>query len=370
MSSTDPAPGGSIAPASSRSTPATGAATAACAARPDGRSRLSRTSKMPCAWPFARGTLKRPDRDGGRAPFRPVDGLPHGARVVFRADGAGRCVFLETDGGRLCGVHRQLGPDALASACRDFPRIVTLTPAGYSITLSHYCPTAAAHLFRDDASLSIEINPPAFPPDWPYEGLDARDSVGPLLRPGVMMGWEAHFRWESHVVETLARTDLGPSTSRGAPGGPGRGRPGVDPRARALRGPPRTQHRRDPGACRGGDAVGGGVRPSVAAGGGVRSVGAPAPLGSPARPNPRTSGPAPGRSPAGWRRGPSPAGSPCRAKACALRSWASASPWRFSGPRPAGGRTSATRVSGAWTPPPSSRLSGVPTCCSSTSWIR
>jgi hypothetical protein len=160
---------------------------------------------------LGRGELRGPIRAAGRGPFRRVSGLPHGARVVLRADEAGRCVFLDPEGGRLCVVHRQLGAHALASACRDFPRIVTVTPAGYSITLSHYCPTAVAHLFRDGPAVTVEVDPPAFPPDWPYEGLDARASVGSLLRPGVMMGWEAHTRWEGHAVQTLARTDLDPA---------------------------------------------------------------------------------------------------------------------------------------------------------------
>ena len=168
---------------------------------------------------LAQGELRRPIPAAGRDPFRRVSGLPHGARVVLRADKAGRCVFLDSERGRLCTVHRELGAHALASACRDFPRIVTLTPAGYSITLSHYCPTAAAHLFRDGPAMTVEVDPPAFPPDWPYEGLDARASVGPLLRPGVMMGWEAHGRWERHAVQTLARADLGPIQAIAALGG-------------------------------------------------------------------------------------------------------------------------------------------------------
>ena len=159
---------------------------------------------------LGQGELPRPSRAAGREPLRRVSGLPHGARVVLRAAAAGRCVFLDPERGRLCTIHRELGAHALASACRDFPRIVTLTPAGYSITLSHYCPTAAAHLFRDGPAMTVEVDPPAFPPDWPYEGLDAQASVGPLLRPGVMMGWEAHARWEQHAVQTLARADLEP----------------------------------------------------------------------------------------------------------------------------------------------------------------
>ncbi len=154
------------------------------------------------------GALRAPG--GSDTPFRAVAGLPHGARVVFRADARGRCVFLEAGPRPLCAVHRHLGFDHLASACRDFPRIVTLGPLGVSITLSHYCPTAASLLFREDRPLAIESDPPAFPSSWPYEGLDARGSVPPLLRPGVLMGWEAHSRWEAHTVATLAREDLSP----------------------------------------------------------------------------------------------------------------------------------------------------------------
>jgi hypothetical protein len=157
---------------------------------------------------LADGTLRAPG--GSDTAFRPVPDLPHGARVVFRVDARGRCVFLEGGDRPLCSVHRQLGFDRLASACRDFPRIATLSPLGVSITLSHYCPTAADLLFREDVALAIESDPPAFLPSWPYEGLDARGAVPPLLRPGVLMGWEAHSRWETHAVATLARGDLTP----------------------------------------------------------------------------------------------------------------------------------------------------------------
>jgi Fe-S-cluster containining protein len=148
--------------------------------------------------------------DGGE-PFRQVAHLPHGARVVLRTRPDGRCVFLDSENGRLCAVHRDLGPGALASACRDFPRVATLSPLGVGITLSHYCPTAAGLLFRKEGDLSIVVDPPAFPRSWPHEGLDARGSLGPLLRPGVLMGWEAHARWEAHAVATFGREDLTPA---------------------------------------------------------------------------------------------------------------------------------------------------------------
>jgi hypothetical protein len=149
------------------------------------------------------GSLRAPGMASD--PFRPVSGLPDGARVVLCRDEGGRCVFLEATGGNLCAVHRQLGPDRLASACRNFPRVVTLGPRGVSLTLSHYCPTAAGLLFREDTALAIREDAPAFPPSWPYEGLDAREGIPPLLRPGVLMDWESHERWETWAVGVLAR---------------------------------------------------------------------------------------------------------------------------------------------------------------------
>jgi hypothetical protein len=113
-------------------------------------------------------------------------------------------------------VHRQLGPEALPSACRQFPRVATLSPLGVSVTLSHYCPTAAGLLFRDDAALAIVTDPPAFPPSWPYEGLDARGALPPFVRPGVLMSWPAHARLEQHAVATLARSELTPEAALAA----------------------------------------------------------------------------------------------------------------------------------------------------------
>jgi hypothetical protein len=152
-----------------------------------------------------------------------VAGLAHGARVVLASDSTGRCVFLEAD--RRCAVHRQLGLGALASACRDFPRVVTLTPLGVSITLSHYCPTAAALLFApviprdirlpgpEGSAVDIVADPPSFPPSWPYEGLAARDALPPLLRPGVLMDWTSLERWEHFAVSVLADEGRSPEAA-------------------------------------------------------------------------------------------------------------------------------------------------------------
>jgi hypothetical protein len=154
---------------------------------------------------------------GVRAPWsRPVAGLPHRARVVLRVSPAGECVFYESGEPRLCAVHRRLGAEALPSACRQFPRVATLTPRGVSVTLSHFCPTAASMLFREHVPLAVLSDAPAFPPSWPYEGLDARDALPPLARPGVLMSWEAHERFEAHAVATLAREELSPERALAA----------------------------------------------------------------------------------------------------------------------------------------------------------
>jgi Fe-S-cluster containining protein len=139
---------------------------------------------------------------------RPARGLPQRARVLLRVLPSGECVFLEHGTPRLCALQRQLGAAAMPSACRQFPRIATLTPTGVSLTLSHYCPTAATLLFRDDVALAVASDPPAFPASWPYDGLDARDAFPPLLRPGVLTSWAAHARLEEHAVAVLGREDL------------------------------------------------------------------------------------------------------------------------------------------------------------------
>lgn len=122
-------------------------------------------------------------------------------------DARGHCAFFETAGGHACAIHRRLGHDALPVSCRLFPRVCLLTPRGVSITLSHYCPTAAALLFAAEGPPSIVEDPPAFPPTAVYEGLDARAGAPPLLRPGVFLGWDAHARFERHAVATLGASD-------------------------------------------------------------------------------------------------------------------------------------------------------------------
>jgi hypothetical protein len=118
---------------------------------------------------------------------------------------AGGCRFFDADGQRLCALHRDHGHDALPMACQQFPRRVLLDDRGAHISLSHFCPTAASMLFRDDVPLEIVANPPAFPGDAPYEGMDARGALPPLLAPDVLMDLESYSAWEREAVCLFAR---------------------------------------------------------------------------------------------------------------------------------------------------------------------
>ena len=151
-------------------------------------------------------------------------GGPHAALLH---DAGGACVFFDP-GSRLCAVHRDAGEEALPSACRQFPRVTTLTPLGVSVTLSHYCPTAAGMLFRDDVPLAVVEAPPAFPAAWPWEGLDAREALPPLLRPGVLMDWPSLERWERFCVSTLAEEGRSAEDALGLLETSGRGGAPVD----------------------------------------------------------------------------------------------------------------------------------------------
>ena len=100
-------------------------------------------------------------------------------------------------------MQQALGHAALPRACRQFPRVSVVDPRGASLTLSHYCPTAAA-LLEHPGPAAIVLNGPAFPADGEYVGLDARTSLPPLLRPGLLMDWEAWWAWEARSVALIA----------------------------------------------------------------------------------------------------------------------------------------------------------------------
>ena len=119
------------------------------------------------------------------------------------------CVFYEVRDGGRCRVHRVLGQGALPLACRQFPRVSVVDPRGASVTLSHYCPTAAG-LLDDEAVIAITAEPPAFAADMEIVGLDVRTNLPPLLAPNMLMDWDAWWEWERRAVDTLARPDRTP----------------------------------------------------------------------------------------------------------------------------------------------------------------
>lgn len=147
---------------------------------------------------------------------RALDAARRSGRLILplRADDRPEtCIFYEPapqGQGGLCAIHRQLGQAMKPPSCRHFPRIALLDARGVSLTLSHFCPTAAAMLFRPDVPLRIDTNPPAFGPEEEYEGLDARAVMPPLLRPGLLWDLEGYTAWEEQAVAVCGRPDLGP----------------------------------------------------------------------------------------------------------------------------------------------------------------
>ena len=149
------------------------------------------------------GRLHTAPQSRALAPFVVEPGLPDDAGAMLERNHAGECVFFERES-RLCVVHRELGHEALPATCRHFPRLAVHDSRGTFVSLSHYCPTAAELLFRDDVGLTIVSSPPAFPPA-DYEGLTVTaGELPPLLRPGVVMDLDAYARWEEHMVRRCA----------------------------------------------------------------------------------------------------------------------------------------------------------------------
>jgi hypothetical protein len=105
-------------------------------------------------------------------------------------------------------IHRDIGEHALPSACRHFPRKVLHDPRGSLISLSHFCPTAAAMLLADGAVSIVDARPPLLL-DLEMEGLDARRALPPLLRPGLLCDMEGYDAWERAGVARFAPRDCG-----------------------------------------------------------------------------------------------------------------------------------------------------------------
>jgi hypothetical protein len=127
---------------------------------------------------------------------------PAAQAAILSTEPDGSCTFFEADAGRLCAIHRELGEHLLPSACRQFPRVTLKDPGGTWITLSHFCPTAANLLFVP-GPLRVVPAPDALSLHGCVEGLDATNTLPPLLRPGMLMDVAGFHVWERCAVEML-----------------------------------------------------------------------------------------------------------------------------------------------------------------------
>ena len=157
------------------------------------------------------GRLKTAPGTEGLEPFILGPDMPEDSAAMFERTESGHCVFLHP-ASRLCIVHRDLGEQALAATCRHFPRVAVHDARGTSVALSHFCPTAASLLFRDDVPVAIVGSPPAFPPA-DYEGLEVTDDdLPPLLHPRMLMDVDAYSAWERHMVGRCADVARSPDS--------------------------------------------------------------------------------------------------------------------------------------------------------------
>lgn len=169
-------------------------------------------------------------------PFVVEPDLPDDAAAMLERTERGACVFFDRST-HLCVVHRDAGEQELPVTCRHFPRLAVRDARGTFVTLSHYCPTAAAMLFREDVPLEIVEGPPAFPVA-DYDGLNVTpDDLPPLLSPGMLMDLDGYSAWERHMVRRCS-TDAVPervvATLAGDAGVLRRWRPGGDRLAAAI----------------------------------------------------------------------------------------------------------------------------------------
>src|SRR5258707_2331983 len=150
--------------------------------------------------------------DEGGPPLVIEPDLPDEEAAMIARPSTGDCVFYHRHSG-LCVVHRDLGEAMLPSTCRTFPRLALQDARGTFISLTHYCPTAAASLFRDDVPIEIVESPPAFP-EADYEGLVVSDEDWPpLLRPDVLSDRASYTAWERHMVSRCADPVLSPESA-------------------------------------------------------------------------------------------------------------------------------------------------------------
>lgn len=113
---------------------------------------------------------------------------------VLPRNAAGACVFH--DGRCTVYEHRPM-------SCVHFPYVCLIDARGVHVTLSHYCPTAAALLFEHAGPIEIVEGPSPLPALDIPEGLDARESLPPLREPNRLMSFDEFSNWERDELRSL-----------------------------------------------------------------------------------------------------------------------------------------------------------------------
>jgi Fe-S-cluster containining protein len=112
--------------------------------------------------------------------------------------GNGGQARLPTPAAGGCAIH-PIRP----RSCAHFPYVCLIDSRGVRVTLSHYCPTAAAMLVDHTGALEIVEGPPVFEDGSVPEGLDARDVLPPLEAPGRLVDVDRFTEWERLLVRSL-----------------------------------------------------------------------------------------------------------------------------------------------------------------------
>ena len=137
--------------------------------------------------------------------------LPDGTAAILEPLPGGACPAFDRTGGNLCTIQARLGHRALPASCRHFPRVALLEPDAVRVTLSHFCPTAAWMLFsRDTGGLAVVHDAAGIADRGEHDGFDARQTIPPFLRPGVVMDTGTCRLWELYMLGVLDSADMTP----------------------------------------------------------------------------------------------------------------------------------------------------------------
>jgi hypothetical protein len=102
----------------------------------------------------------------------------------------------------------------MPTACQLFPRVALLDTRGIRVTLSHFCPTVAQTLLRRDIdAVGVIANPEPFARRSTWEGFDARMTIPPLVRPGLVADLDVASLWEELAVELFGSGQLMPEAA-------------------------------------------------------------------------------------------------------------------------------------------------------------